>query len=93
MLQDIKDILLLQKREIEAKLKEKYIERKADIGKFDNNLIKVITGPRRAGKSFFAVHFLNKQGNFGKPPAPRQSRPPAPGVAAKSNFLSVEGRQ
>jgi hypothetical protein len=24
-----------------------------------------------------------------KPPAPRQSRPPAPGVAAKSNFLSV----
>jgi hypothetical protein len=27
-----------------------------------------------------------------KPPAPRQSRPPAPGVAAKSNFLSVKQR-
>ena len=27
-----------------------------------------------------------------KPPAPRQSRPPARGVAAKSNFLSVDER-
>jgi len=28
-------------------------------------MIKVIVGPRRAGKSFFALHFLNKKGNFG----------------------------
>src|SRR3989344_5426613 len=64
MLQEIKEILTLQKREIEVKLKEKYINRSQDL-KLDNDLIKVIIGPRRAGKSFFALHFLNKIGNFG----------------------------
>ena len=64
MLQEIKEILTLQKREIEAKLKESYIERSNSL-KLDNNLIKVIIGPRRAGKSFFAIHFLNKHGKFG----------------------------
>lgn len=64
MLQEIKEILTLQKREIESKLKEKYIERNQDL-KLNNDLIKVIVGPRRAGKSFFAIHFLNKQGKFG----------------------------
>ena len=64
MLQEIKEIIILQKREIEAKLKEKYIERNQNL-KLDNDLIKVIVGPRRAGKSFFAIHFLNKQGKFG----------------------------
>ena len=64
MLQEIKEIITLQKREIETKLKEKYIERNQDL-KLDNDLIKVIVGPRRAGKSFFAIHFLNKKGKFG----------------------------
>ena len=64
MLQEIKEILTLQKREIETKLKEKYIERNQDL-KLNNDLIKVIVGPRRAGKSFFALHFLNKKENFG----------------------------
>ena len=64
MLQEIKEILTLQKREIETKLKEKYIERNQNL-KLNNDLIKVIIGPRRAGKSFFAIHFLNKQGKFG----------------------------
>src|SRR3989344_5242020 len=64
MLQEIKEIITLQKREIETKLKEKYIERNQDL-KLTNDLIKVIVGPRRAGKSFFAIHFLNKQGKFG----------------------------
>ncbi|MBU3913388.1 MAG: ATP-binding protein [Nanoarchaeota archaeon] len=64
MLQEIKEILTLQKREIEIKLKEKYIERNQNL-KLNNDLIKVIVGPRRAGKSFFAIHFLNKQGKFG----------------------------
>ncbi len=64
MLQEIKEILTLQKREIEAKLREKYVDRNQDL-KLDNDLIKVIIGPRRAGKSFFALHFLNKKGNFG----------------------------
>jgi uncharacterized protein len=64
MLQEVKEIITLQKREIEAKLKEEYIERNQDL-KLDNDLIKVIIGPRRAGKSFFAIHFLNKRGKFG----------------------------
>lgn len=61
----VKDILLLQKRELEKKLKEKYVERKLDYSKFNNDLIKVIIGPRRAGKSFLGIHLLSKKGNFG----------------------------
>jgi len=64
MLQEIRDTLILQKREMETRLKERYIERKTNI-KLNNNIIKVIIGPRRAGKSFFAIHFLNTFGNFG----------------------------
>jgi len=29
------------------------------------DLIKVITGPRRSGKSFYAVHLLGQAGSFG----------------------------
>ncbi len=61
----IRDILLLQKRELEKKLKERYIEREALLKNMESDIIKVIIGPRRAGKSFFAVHTLNKLGNFG----------------------------
>jgi len=63
-MQEIHDALIMQKREIETRLKEKYIERKTTIN-LDNNLIKVIIGPRRAGKSFYAIHFLNKKNKFG----------------------------
>ena len=61
----IKDVLLAQKQELDAKLKEPYIERNVNSDKLGNSLIKVIIGPRRAGKSFFALHFLKKQDNFG----------------------------
>jgi len=61
----IKDVIIAQKQELEIKLKEKYVERATKAGKLKNPLIKVIIGPRRAGKSFFALHFLKKQGNFG----------------------------
>ena len=61
----IKDILILQKREIKEKLKEEYVGRKIKSINLENPLIKVIIGPRRAGKSFFAIHFLNKKENFG----------------------------
>ena len=33
--------------------------------RLENNLIKVIMGPRRAGKSFFCMNTLNRLGNFG----------------------------
>jgi len=61
----IRDVLLLQKRELKKKLKEEYIERKVILKNIDKDIIKVIIGPRRAGKSFFAVNTLNKLGNFG----------------------------
>ena len=61
----IKDILILQKREFENRIKELYVNRKADFKKLNAPLIKVIVGPRRAGKSFFALHFLSGLENFG----------------------------
>ena len=61
----IKETLIAQKQELDKKLKEVYIERTVNLKKLEVPLIKVIIGPRRAGKSFFALHFLNKRGNFG----------------------------
>lgn len=61
----IRDVLILQKRELEQKLKEIYVERDVDPQTFSSNLIKVVIGPRRAGKSFFAIHALAKLGSFG----------------------------
>jgi predicted AAA+ superfamily ATPase len=62
----LRDIVLVQKRELESRLQERYVERKIplpwDLG---NDLIKVITGPRRAGKSFYAVHLLQQTGSYG----------------------------
>lgn len=61
----LRDVLLLQKRELEKRLKEDYVERDARIKEIKSDIIKVIIGPRRAGKSFFAVHELGKVGGFG----------------------------
>ena len=61
----IRDIILLQKRELENRLREKYIDRGIAKKKTENDLIKVLIGPRRSGKSFLAIHLLNSLGNFG----------------------------
>ncbi len=61
----VHDVLLVQKRELERRLSEKYVERKATLKGLGSNLIKVIAGPRRAGKSFFAMHALDGLGSFG----------------------------
>ncbi len=61
----VRDILLIQKRELESRLKEKYVERAGDSKELTRGLINVIIGPRRAGKSFFAIHALGKIGAFG----------------------------
>ncbi|MCS7180183.1 MAG: ATP-binding protein, partial [bacterium] len=64
-MEKIRDILITQKREIEDRFKEKFIERDINYSKFENDLIKVITGPRRAGKSFLGINVLKKKGDFG----------------------------
>lgn len=62
----IKDVLISQKEELENKLKEHFNPRKVKLSNLENDLIKVITGPRRCGKSFFAINELKqKVGNFG----------------------------
>ncbi len=62
----VRDILLLQKRELENRAEEKFVERDTDYEKpLQNDLIKVIIGPRRAGKSFLGFNLLNKKGSFG----------------------------
>lgn len=61
----IKELLILQRREIERRLNEPYVERIVRALKINDSLIKVIMGPRRAGKSFFAFHYLSKGENFG----------------------------
>ncbi len=61
----VTDALITQRREIESRLKERYIERDAEISRKSDNLIRVISGPRRAGKSFFAMHQLPPDGKFG----------------------------
>jgi hypothetical protein len=61
-----KDVILIQKREMENRLQETYIERKLSVSwDLRDDLIKVISGPRRAGKSFFAVHLLRQTGSYG----------------------------
>ena len=64
---NVRNVLLQQKAELEKRFKELYIERdtRPKIGSVKDNLIRVIIGPRRAGKSFFAVHWLNKNAKFG----------------------------
>ncbi|HRT97349.1 MAG TPA: ATP-binding protein, partial [Planctomycetota bacterium] len=61
----LRDVLLLQKREIEQRLQERYVEREFGPRKLAHDLIKVVIGPRRAGKSFFAMHLVQGLGPFG----------------------------
>ena len=59
----IRDILLLQKRELERRRSEKFVERNTDYKTpLANDLVKVITGPRRAGKSFLGFNMLEGSG-------------------------------
>ena len=62
----LRDIVLVQKREIENRFHETYVERKISIPwNLGDDLIKVISGPRRAGKSFYAIHLLQQTGSYG----------------------------
>jgi uncharacterized protein len=61
----LRDVILSQKAELERVLKETYIDREVEPFSVEHNLIKVVMGPRRAGKSFFVLHALKRMGNFG----------------------------
>ena len=61
----IRDILLLQKRELEKRRRENYVERAVSIKGMDSSIIKVVIGPRRSGKSFFSIRMLDRLGRFG----------------------------
>lgn len=61
----IRDIILVQQRDLKQTLAEPYIERVTSMTAVKSPLIKVIIGPRRAGKSFFAIHYLSHNRNFG----------------------------
>jgi predicted AAA+ superfamily ATPase len=59
------DLLLDQaKFELPQILQKLYISRQISANLAENSLIKVIMGPRRAGKSFFAIHQINSQIKF-----------------------------
>ena len=60
----VRDIIETQKRELNNILNEAYVEREITFDDTTGTLIKVITGPRRSGKSFYAIHHLGRQGNF-----------------------------
>jgi predicted AAA+ superfamily ATPase len=61
----LRDVILTQKAEREKTLNETYVERDIEPFSLEHNLIKVVMGPRRAGKSFFCLHTLNTQSKFG----------------------------
>lgn len=61
----IKEAIQLQKRELEQYLGKEYIKRSEKLAEFNKDIIKVVTGPRRAGKSFFIMHELKGISNFG----------------------------
>ena len=57
--------MLGQKKELEEKLREKYVHRDVPSVISTSELIRVIIGPRRAGKSFFGMHQLVADHSFG----------------------------
>jgi hypothetical protein len=61
----IRDALLQQKRELDLRGQEPYIKRTATIHNGNSRLIRIVIGPRRAGKSFFVTRYLMEQGPFG----------------------------
>ena len=61
----LRDIVLMQKRELEQRLDERFIPREVHVPPGLDDLVCVVLGPRRAGKSFFAMHHQKTQGSFG----------------------------
>lgn len=62
---ELTSILTSQKLEFEFRLTKPYISRIIKQVSLDNDLIKVILGPRRCGKSFYGAHLINTVRPFG----------------------------
>jgi hypothetical protein len=54
----VQNIISGQKAELERRLGEQYVPREVEIKGLDTDLISVVIGSRRAGKSFFSMHSL-----------------------------------
>lgn len=61
----VRDALVTQKRELQQRLQEPYVDRQFGIKQREHDLIKVIIGPRRAGKSLSAMHMVAGKEPFG----------------------------
>jgi len=61
----IEQIITGQKAEFERRLLEKYVKRKTVLKGIDTDLISVVIGPRRAGKSFFTIHSAGLRSGIG----------------------------
>ncbi|MEW6752235.1 MAG: ATP-binding protein [Candidatus Latescibacterota bacterium] len=59
----VRDIVITQRRELEHRRREPYVARLVTLPRGRDELIRVILGPRRAGKSFLGMHMA------GGPPA------------------------
>ena len=57
----LKDVVISQQRDLDAKMRQRYVERQLGDTLGDNDLIKVVLGPRRCGKSFLAMHLTASQ--------------------------------
>ena len=54
-----------QKAEILSQRAKRYVSRRVQIPSLDSTLIKVVMGPRRAGKSFLCARTVLDAGAFG----------------------------
>ena len=61
----IQNIISGQKAEFERRLLENFVPREAILKGFDTDLISVVIGPRRAGKSFFSIHSAGNVAGIG----------------------------
>lgn len=64
MEEHILEIMERQRKEVESILSQDFVEREAKIGERElgSSLVKVVIGPRRAGKSFFALQTVRDSG-------------------------------
>jgi predicted AAA+ superfamily ATPase len=61
----LKDIVVSQQRELEDRIRQRYVQRQLAVPLGDNDLIRVVLGPRRCGKSFLAMHLIAGENSRG----------------------------